>query len=542
MVRMLDSAMSRRVLMQGAVGIAAGAAVGGAALADGSEPVVRTAQGALRGRVENGVAIFRGVPYARPPVGRLRLRPPERAPRWDGVRDAGQWGAICPQSDGSPLDTMSLRPGVPHSDDCLNLNVWTPSPGAAGLPVFVWIHGGSFKWGSGSVPGYDGATFARDGLVAVTFNYRLGALGFLNTGDHPGTGNFGLLDQIAALEWVAENIAAFGGDPAKVTVAGESAGGFSIGQLLGIPRATRLFRRAIMQSGGSQMHIAAPASRLIGERLLQRAGVDPRDRSALDAVSSADLIRAQVALEPEAPRLLRDAGLAQDAHPQSFVHLAPTYGADLLPQPALEAIAGGSARGVGLIAGWNTDETRMFWPTRDLAPLGLAPVEAGLDAAFRAAGQTGRQVLDGYRSRRPGASELDALYPAATDLVFRIPTLNTAAAALPHSADTYVYRFDWKGAFGACHGLDVAFAWDTLAANPGLSAALGGADAPQSLASRMHAAWGAFAKTGAPAAAGLPAWPRYRLDDRLVMNLDTVSSIIGDPDAEERRLWEVSRF
>ena len=182
--------------------------------------------------------VFRGIPYAEPPVGPLRFRPPQPRAPWDGVRDATRFGHRHPQ-DYDPVEALLMtderRP--PVGEDCLNLNVWTPDPSAGGMPVLVWIHGGSLKFGTGSDLLYDGATFARDGIVTVTFNYRLHPAGFLWVGDRPGSGAFGLLDQIAALEWVHDNVTAFGGDPDRVTVAGESAGAHSIGSLLAAPRA-----------------------------------------------------------------------------------------------------------------------------------------------------------------------------------------------------------------------------------------------------------------------------------------------------------------
>ena len=254
-------------------------------------PIAQTTRGAVRGTQENRISVFRGIPYAEPPVGKLRFRPPVLRQGWDGVRNAMRFGEIVPQTDESPFDRM-LLPEAPQGDDCLNLNVWTPDPGQAALPVLVWIHGGTFKWGAGSSPLFDGATFAGNGVVTVTLNYRLGASGFLYVGDRPGSGNFGILDQIAALQWVQDNIAAFGGDPARVTVAGESAGAFSIGQLLAAPPARGLFMRAILQSGGTQTHIGTKAASLIAADVLGRLGV--RDDDGIDEITTTRLLEAQI--------------------------------------------------------------------------------------------------------------------------------------------------------------------------------------------------------------------------------------------------------
>ncbi|HTG50306.1 MAG TPA: carboxylesterase family protein, partial [Gemmatimonadales bacterium] len=216
-----------------------------------SDAIVETASGKIRGRSVDGVTTFRGIPYAVPPFGANRLRPPKPVVAWTGVRDALDWGPKPPQLPYPPPWDVLIPERGPLGEDCLNLNIWTPEQGPAGLPVMVWIPGGMFEAGSGAT--YDGSRFARDGTVCVTINYRVGAEGFLYLGD--GAANLGLLDQIAALEWVRENIAAFGGDPGRVTVFGQSAGGMSVGTLLSMPRAGGLFRRAIAQSGGAHQAI-----------------------------------------------------------------------------------------------------------------------------------------------------------------------------------------------------------------------------------------------------------------------------------------------
>ncbi|TMF61568.1 MAG: carboxylesterase family protein, partial [Chloroflexi bacterium] len=214
-----------------------------------STVVVTTRHGRLRGQVRDGVAAFKGIPYAAPPFGPNRFQPPRPPESWDRVRDALEVGRIAPQAPYAPPFDALLGDQGTVGEDCLNLNVWTPDPSTRGLPVMVWIHGGSFVRGSGSLPIYDGSAFARDGIVCVTINYRLGADGFLFLGD--GIANRGLLDQLAALTWVQENIEAFGGDTQRVTIFGESAGAFSVATLLSMPRAKGLFRRAIAQSGAA---------------------------------------------------------------------------------------------------------------------------------------------------------------------------------------------------------------------------------------------------------------------------------------------------
>src|SRR5437588_1993454 len=237
------------------------------------DTIVRTRQGAVRGSAAEGVVSFKGIPYAAPPFGPNRFRPPQPVELWSGVRDTLTYGATVPKPPYfPPFDVLLPEPAI-VGEDCLNLNIWSPDLGQARLPVMVWIHGGAFSNGSGAILQYDGSHFARDGVVCVTINYRLGADGFLYLGD--GIANLGLLDQITALAWVQENIAAFGGDPNNITVFGESAGAFSISTLLSMPRAKGLFSRMIAESGAGH-HISLPATaQRVGQYLAEKLGVKP---------------------------------------------------------------------------------------------------------------------------------------------------------------------------------------------------------------------------------------------------------------------------
>jgi para-nitrobenzyl esterase len=503
-----------------------------------TDTIVQTTRGAVRGTLENGIVVFRGIPYAEPPVGKLRFKPPAVRQRWDGVWDATRLGEIVPQTDQSPIDALGLPEGIPQGDDCLNLNVWTPEPGQALLPVLVWIHGGSFKYGAGSCPGYDGATFAREGIVTVTLNYRLGVSGFLYVGDRPGSGNFGLLDQIAALQWVQENIAAFGGDPARVTVAGESAGGFSIGQLLAAPAARGLFNRAIVQSGGTQLHIKAEAASIIGAEVLRRLGVSLGDDDALAAVTSAQLLAVQRAVEPEAFALVAKSPVSLDLLPRLFVVFVPTYGTDVLPERALLPIGRGAARDVDLMVGWNADETMIFYPTHEVQQGMLKLIEGAADFAFSPIGHSGAEVLERYRIGHAGADLADAVVPFVTDILFGMPSIRLAETAQPHNPKTYMYRFAWKGSMGAVHGLEIGFMFDSLEKARNVATALGAPHPPQALAKTMHGAWVNFIKTGSPQHRNLPEWPAYDPIRRATMDLDIESRVVEDPNGDERRLWD----
>src|SRR5579871_844800 len=237
-----------------------------------ADPVVQTRLGKLRGRVREGVAAFKGVPFAAPPFGANRMLPPRRVDCWDGVRDALAFGPKSPQPPYPPGVAEALQEAVGSGEDCLTLNIWTPDCGTAGQPVMVWIPGGMFEFhATGATPLYDGSRFARDGVVCVTISYRVGAEGFLYLGD--GVANLGLLDQIAALEWVQENIGAFGGDAGNVTIFGQSAGAISVATLLSMPRAKGLFRRAIVESGNAHNVTSPATAKRIGRRLAEKLGV-----------------------------------------------------------------------------------------------------------------------------------------------------------------------------------------------------------------------------------------------------------------------------
>jgi carboxylesterase type B len=508
------------------------------------DTVVRTVQGRVRGAVENGVVVFRGIPYALPPVGSRRFRPPVRVPGWDGVREATRFGQLVLQPQDDPLVASGYPPGAQFGDDCLSLNVWTPATDPlVRLPVMVWVHGGGFRLGTGSEPMYDGATFARDGVVCVTLNYRLGAAGFLNVGDRAGTGCFGLLDQVAALEWVQENIAAFGGDPTRVTLAGQSAGGFSIGQLLAAPAAHGLFARAIVQSGGAHMHMHERGSAALGAAVLRRLGVAVGDDDAIAAIGSHDLLAAQIATESEYILLAREAGAPLDPVPMALLPFVPTYGADFQPEAATAAIAKGAARGVELLIGTNADEIAMFWPTPEAKEYALPGVQRAVDVAFADAGVSGAQILEAYRARRGGADLASAVVPCQTDLCFRIPSIRLAEAAAAHSR-VHMYRFTWApGALGSTHIMEMPFVFDSFAkVNAASAAGLGMTEAPHSLVDAIHGAWCSFIDRGVPRHASLPPWPRYDVDRRATMELNLASRVVDDPDRDERQLWETARY
>lgn len=501
------------------------------------DATVKTRQGALRGALVDGVYTWMGVPYAAPPFGSRRFLPPQPVAPWSGVRDALSLGAEPFQLRPDP-QTQALvpDPAVP-GEDCLNLNIWSPSPGSSGLPVLVWIPGGMFEVCSGA--SYDGSGFARDGVVCVTINYRVGVDGFLYLGD--GTANLGLLDQLAALAWVRDNIAAFGGDPENVTVFGESAGAMSIGTLLSMPRAEGLFRRAIAQSGAAHQVQSAASALRIGQRLAERLGV-PASRAAIAAVPIDRLLTAQAELKAEIT-----------AHPDperwgqevvtSLLPWQPVIDGEVVPAAPIRRIAAGAGAQIDVLVGSNTEDWKLFLvASGQLLQVNettlRGPVAEHGHLSLLSYGLPVEQALAAYRAAYPGASPGELLAAVQTDWWCRIPAIRLAEAHAASAAATFMYEFGWPspafgGLLGSCHALEIPFVFDTL--DKGLNQMVGpllGPTPPQPLAATVHAAWVAFARCGDPG------WPRYEPSRRATMRFGTPSQVVDDPRAMERALWE----
>ncbi|MFF4254141.1 carboxylesterase/lipase family protein [Streptomyces sp. NPDC001663] len=495
-------------------------------------PVVRTATGAVCGRREGGLTVFRGIPFAEPPVGEARFAAPRPVRAWEGTREAYAFGPPPPQESAFMGRTGVLD--VPEGDDWLTVNVWTPEADSASLrPVMVWIYGGAYKLGHSGSPGYDAQRIARDGdLVVVTLNYRVGVEGFARIEGAPA--NRGLLDQVAALEWVRDNITAFGGDPGQVTVFGESAGAGSVASLLAMPSARGLFRRAIAQSVPGT-YFSDELARDIARAIAVEAGLSP---------TAADLATVD-------PRRLTAAGEAVGANMRAYADrwgqvaptatpFSPVVDGEVLPAPPWQAVAAGAARDVELLVGHNRDEFRLFLAMGgQLGKIG----EEQAAWALRTFAPGGVEGERSYRAAFPEATPGELFERVQTDWLFGMPSLRLAEAQIAAGGRAHVYELTWPapgsgGVLGACHALDVPLLFGTFEADLGLLL-FAGSGVPaeaEELSARFRASWTAFARTGEPG------WPAYGNEERLVQVLDAKPEVRPYPEEASRRLWEGYEF
>lgn len=545
---------NRRALLKGALLTAPALALAKAPAANAdqscgtgiAEVFAETTYGKVRGFVaDDGVRTFRGIPYAAPPTGPNRFKPPLKPTPWTGVRDATQWGNKCPQvgSQSTPetalyLGNATQTPGE-QNEDCLVVNVWTRGKRDGGKrPVMLRIHGGGFAMNSGNNKKYWGHNTVRRGdVVYVSVNHRLGALGFLDLSHIAGeqyaqSGNAGMLDLVACLEWIRDNIAEFGGDPHNVLIWGESGGGCKVSILMAMPAAKGLFHRAVIESGPWLKVKAPEQARQLAERFLSRLGLDKSRLDRLHELPTYRLLEAQLLTTsrrwfPHDPPLTHGFSPVLDqsipAHP--FEPGAPRLSAD-----------------VPMIIGYNLDEGTLL--LQDDAEL-YALDEAGLvQRVQEKVGEDAQGVIKVYRATYPQATRTDLISYISRDLFYVVGSVAMAErkAALG-GAPAYMYRFDWKspafnGMYGATHGLEDAFFMDNVTHQEVLTR-----NSPEAytLAAGINSLFIAFARGGEPTAPGLPEWPKYDARSRATMIFDNRSSIENDPGAAVRRYWSERR-
>lgn len=500
--------------------------------------------GKVQGNAHSGYTSYLGLPYAQPPIGRLRFAAPEPPEPWTGIRDASAYS----QNSAQPPDLFQGLPGMDgpneSGEDCLYLNVFSPASSGAPRPVLVFVHGGGLIGGSGSSTLFHGGALASRGdVVVVTLNHRLGALGYLHLEEFGGerigaASNAGSLDIVAALEWVRDNISAFGGDPKRVTLSGQSAGSIAVGNALAMPSSRGLFRGAIMQSGATYHTLDVERANRVASLVLKQLGLDANSVEKLREVSVAKLLEAQTAtigeLSPEAIRIV----------------FGPVAGVASLPERALAAIRNGATRDVALLIGTSRDEATLIrggaWSLGEDFDESKMLSRASWELRFCNAPEQAGRILAAYQSARAARGDsldaLEVMNAFTSDLVFRVPAIRVAEAQAAAGARTYMYRYDWEspmngGALAACHCLELPFMFGNLDA-PGMAAFAGSGPTAERLERQTMGAWTAFCRDGVPSASELPVWPAYEASRRGTLLFGSESKVAAAPNDEERSAWD----
>jgi len=496
-------------------------------------PIIETTLGPVEGTRCEGHERFRGIPFAAPPVGELRFAAPAPAEAWADVLDATEYSASAHQPE-SALPGMKVGP---QSEDCLYLNVYTPSADGGRRPVMVWIHGGGFVTGGACQDLYEGGPIVERGdIVLVTINYRLGILGYLDLPELEGaSANAGQLDQIAALEWVRDNIDRFGGDPGNVTIFGESAGGMAVSTLLAMPGARGLFHKAIAQSGAANTCHGRETAGRIADVWLAELGLTRETAAELRSVAPEEIIQAQLASE------------AKLVDVRDFLSSSPIVDGETLPENPLSAVRSGAASDIPLLIGTTRDEWRLFEMPSLMKDLDRDRIAKRIGRVISDAKRVG-ELIDHYAAARKqdpsNIEDAKFIYSAIqTDRIFRVPAIRLAEAHTEHQPATWMYLFTWasparRGELGSCHAVEIPFVFGTLDA-PGMARFSGAGPEAERLACRTMDAWIAFARSGKPGHPEIPEWTPYETGRRATMQLDDEIELVEAPMDAERAAWDI---
>jgi para-nitrobenzyl esterase len=533
---------NRRTVIAASLGALATTPIGAAVAGTDDAPVVETASGKVRGLTSNGVHVFKGIPYGASTEGPSRFMPPRKPEPWIGVREAVAYAGRSPQAPGAPqrpeLATVwGPVDKLPVGEDCLTLHVWTPGLDGAKRPVMVWLHGGAFSYGSANSPRYDSTNLARrNDVVVVAVNHRLNIFGHLDLSGVGGerfaqSGNVGVLDLVAALEWVREHAVHFGGDAGNVTIFGQSGGGGKVSALMAMPSAKGLFHKAVIQSGASVRFAERERTTELADAVLKQLALNPGD---LDALQALPLTRLAEVLAPAQKTLPRTRYPLLDRY-----NFGPVIDGKVLPAQPFDPAASALSDDVPLMIGGTKDESAIFLAPDDAVwnrTLGADELRKRVAAI---AGDSADELVTYYKRRDPTASAADLLITATTasNFVVRSTVLAERKAARA-KAPVWMYRFDWETpAFGgrlkSPHSMEVPFVFDTL----GVIGEAHRKPHAQDLADRVSASWATFARTGNPGHKTISDWPTYTAGKRATMVFDDTCRVADDPDGEVRPVW-----
>ena len=494
--------------------------------------IVNSTTGKLKGYLEHGLCVFKGIPYAQPPINELRFRNPVEKEPWDGILEAVEFGSIAPQPD---IEGSSIR-YHPQSEDCLTLNIWTPACDNEVRPVMFWIHGGGFHYGGGPSPRYNGKFLSQRGnICVVTINYRLGALGNLYVPDE--VSNLGFMDQVAALKWVHDNISHFGGDPNNITIFGESAGSTSVCTLLSMPAAKPFIRRAICQSGAldPQAHDTA-GGMLATKTLFSRLGLKPGDINSIRKINVEKLIKKEAEIRTE------------NWEKRDWIGYPPIIDENKVPEHPLIAINKGASKKVDLLIGTNFDENTFFsMLTPELQYIdwsGLTDYISMILSKLHLDKIQIAKIINEYKCSRN--NPFDVLNAICTDFVFRYPSIKVAEAQVKHNNNTFMYLFTYRtpvlgGNYGATHALEIPFVFGTLDETE-FGVYPKRDDLNSKISELMMDSWISFARSGNPSHKEIPPWPTYDLDNRKTLIFGNEIKIVRDPLGPERLAMETLPF